>query len=43
MIFKQYDNDNAILSTGSIQSGSGLGTDVIFTKIIQNFVKKYHE
>ena len=43
MIFKQCDNDNAILSTGSIQSGSGLGTDVIFTKIVQNFVEKYHE
>ena len=43
MVFKQYNNDNAILSTGSIQSGSGLGTDVIFTKIVQNFVEKYHE
>ena len=43
MIFKLYDYDNAILSTGSIQSGSGLGTDIIFTKIIKNFTDKYYK
>ena len=43
MIFKQYNFDNAILSTGSIQSGSGLGIDTVFTKIIQNFVDSYYE
>lgn len=34
--------NNAILSTGSIASGSGLGTDIIFTKMISNFMKKYN-
>ncbi len=33
--------DNAVLSTGSIYSGSGLGTDRVFTGIINNFLKEY--
>ena len=33
LIIKELGN-NAILSTGSIQSGSGLGVDSVFTKII---------
>lgn len=28
-----------VLSTGSIQSGSGLGIDTVFTKMIQNFIE----
>ena len=40
-ILKEYAQDNAVLSTGSIQSGSGLGADTIFTKIIANFVERY--
>ena len=35
--------DNAILSTGSIQSGSGLGKDSVFTQIIVNFIEKYNK
>lgn len=35
------EKDQGILSTGSIQSGSGLGTDLVFTKIIENFLKRY--
>lgn len=31
---------NSILSTGSIQSGSGLGVDTVFTKMIENYLKK---
>ena len=40
LIIKELGN-NAILSTGSIQSGSGLGVDSVFTKIINNFIEKY--
>jgi len=31
----------AVLSTGSIYSGSGLGSDKVFTGIIDNFLNKY--
>ena len=33
---KDYD----VLSTGSIESGAGLGKDKIFTGMIKNFIKK---
>ncbi len=32
---------HAVLNTGSIQSGSGLGTDQVFTQLIQNFMRRY--
>lgn len=38
---KELSINQAILATGSIQSGSGLGKDVIFTAVIKNFVEKY--
>ncbi len=38
---KELTENQAVLATGSIQSGSGLGTDTIFTAIIKNFVEKY--
>jgi N,N-dimethylformamidase len=31
----------AILNTGSIQSGAGLGVDEVFTKVIRNFMQRY--
>jgi hypothetical protein len=40
MTYKKPCPENGILNTASIQSGSGLGTDSIFTGIIQNLVKK---
>lgn len=40
---KELSDNHAVLATGSIQSGSGLGNDVIFTTLIKNFVKKYSE
>ena len=43
MIYKKCNSGNGILSTGSIQSGSGLGTDMIFTQIINNFVGRYYK
>lgn len=39
MTYKKPCPENGILNTASIQSGSGLGTDSVFTGIIQNFVK----
>jgi len=33
--------DNAVLSTGSIYSESGLGNDKVFTGFIDNFLNKY--
>lgn len=41
MTYKKPCPENGILNTASIQSGSGLGTDSVFTGIIQNFVKKF--
>lgn len=41
MVFREFSKNNAVLSTGSIQSGSGLGTDEIFTGIIRNFGNQY--
>ena len=35
------NKQSAILSTGSIASGSGLGVDSVFTKMISNFMAKY--
>lgn len=39
----KYFNDgkNAVLSTGSIQSGAGLGSDTVFTRVIENFLARY--
>jgi N,N-dimethylformamidase len=41
IIFKKLSDKNAILSFGSIQSPSGLGTDPVFTAIVKNFIRKY--
>ncbi len=41
LCLKELTEKQGILATGSIQSGSGLGTDTIFTTIIKNFVEKY--
>ena len=35
------NKQSAILSTSSIASGSGLGIDTVFTKMISNFMEKY--
>ncbi|WP_207435609.1 N,N-dimethylformamidase beta subunit family domain-containing protein [Sabulibacter ruber] len=37
----ELSNKHAVLNTGSIQSGSGLGTDRVFTQLIQNFMQRY--
>lgn len=34
-------DEHAILNTGAIQSGSGLGNDRIFTQVIRNFVERF--
>lgn len=39
--FRELSNKHGILSTGSIQSGAGLGYDKPFTQIISNFLKRY--
>ncbi|RNI31201.1 N,N-dimethylformamidase beta subunit family domain-containing protein [Rufibacter latericius] len=39
--FTELSEKNAVLNTGSIQSGSGLGTDTVFTQLIQNFMQRY--
>ncbi len=41
ILLKNLSDRNAILAAGSIQCASGLGTDKVFTTIIQNFIKKY--
>ncbi len=41
IVLKKLGNNNAVLSTGSIQSCSGLGTDPIFTIVIKNFIARY--
>ncbi|MBK7505103.1 MAG: hypothetical protein IPI52_08570 [Bacteroidetes bacterium] len=35
------NKQSAILSTGSIASGSGLGVDSVFTKMVSNFMDRY--
>lgn len=37
----EFSGEHAVLNTGSIQSGSGLDTDAVFTKLIQNFMQRY--
>jgi len=39
--FREVNDKTGILATGSIQSGSGLGQDSVFSKLIMNFSKKY--
>ncbi len=41
LAIRALSENHAILATGSIQSGSGLGVDSVFTKVIQNFVTRY--
>lgn len=41
LCFRLTNDNKGILNTGSVQSGSGLGTDEVFTKIIQNFILKF--
>ncbi len=40
-VLKHRSKTSAVLSTASIQSGSGLGYDRVFTGIIKNFIKRY--
>jgi len=40
IVIKNYNNENAVLSTGSIKSGVGLGNDEALTKIIINFIDR---
>jgi hypothetical protein len=39
--YTELSAEHAVLNTGSIQSGSGLGTDQVFTRLIKNFMQKY--
>ncbi len=41
MVFKPINEQAGIVATGSIQSGSGLGRDSVFTAMIRNFTKRY--
>lgn len=38
---KEHSLSHATLATGSIQSGSGLGTDNVFTTVVKNFTERY--
>ncbi|AMM50241.1 hypothetical protein TH61_02305 [Rufibacter sp. DG15C] len=37
----ELSKQHAVLATGSIQSGSGLGVDKVFTQMIGNFMRRY--
>ncbi|AKQ46281.1 hypothetical protein TH63_12670 [Rufibacter radiotolerans] len=39
--FTEVTGKCAVLNTGSIQSGSGLGVDGVFTRLVQNFMQRY--
>ncbi|QHL87298.1 hypothetical protein GU926_07575 [Nibribacter ruber] len=39
--FTPFSEQHAVLATGSIQSGAGLGIDKVFTQIIENFMQRY--
>ena len=41
LAIKYLSPTNAVLSTAAISSGSGLGTDKVFTHIVANFMAKY--
>lgn len=41
LLLKPLPNGNAVLSTGSIESGAGLGYDEVFTTIVKNFIERY--
>lgn len=41
MTLKSLSDKHAVLATGSIQSGSGLGVDSVMTGVIRNFMKRY--
>ncbi len=37
----EISDHHAVLATGSIQSGAGLGKDNVFTGLVQNFMQRY--
>ncbi|GGK65537.1 hypothetical protein GCM10011405_11920 [Rufibacter glacialis] len=39
--YTPLSESHAVLNSGSIQSGSGLGTDAVFTVLMQNFMRRY--
>jgi N,N-dimethylformamidase len=39
--YTELSEQNAVLATGSIQSGAGLGVDKVFTQMIDNFMQRY--
>jgi N,N-dimethylformamidase len=39
--FTPLSERRAVLSTGSIHSASGLGADPVFTRLVENFVRRY--
>ncbi len=39
LVFLHHENGGQVLSCGSINSGSGLGIDPVFTRIIMNFMQ----
>ena len=39
--FTELSGQHGVLATGSIQSGAGLGVDLILTGLVQNFMQKY--
>ncbi len=41
LVIKELNSSQAILSTGSIQSGAGLGYDSTLTFLIRNFIQHY--
>ena len=41
LVYRQVDKQTGVLATGSIQSGSGLGTDSVFTTVLRNFMAKH--
>ncbi|MFC6997631.1 N,N-dimethylformamidase beta subunit family domain-containing protein [Rufibacter roseus] len=41
VVFTKISEKQAILATGAIHSGAGLGHDKVFTHLIQNFMQKY--
>lgn len=43
IVYRSLNGHTGILATGAIQSGSGLGRDSVFSRLIKNFMNRYHD
>ncbi len=42
IVHRPVNDHTGVLTTGAIQSGSGLGRDSVFSRLVKNFMNRYH-